>query len=139
MIKAGKMPVHSKPVQESIEDTTINGGCTKETKQKRARERKYFNDFLVEHYGGKTLEDLCKEIDRAALIEVLNNALRGYYQTMLVNCKTHNEEGEDINENLSPKRKTAECSRSHVKKFILDEAKLDISGPDFSTFNVSFS
>ena len=133
------MPVFGDPDKAAIDADTENGGVTEETKRKRGREKKFFNDLLVSHYGGKPLDEVVKNLDKQALIVLLNDALRGYFQTMLVQNRTMNENGEEIVEELSPKRNTAECSKSHLKKIILDEAKLDISGPEFAIFNVSFS
>ena len=131
------MPIFGDPDQATIDADTENGGVTEETKRKRGREKKFFNDLLISHYGGQPLEEIVKTLERQALIVLLNNALRGYFQTMLVQNRTMNKEGEEIVEELSPKRNTAECSKSHLKKIILDEAKMDISGPEFAIFNVS--
>ena len=131
------MPKFGDPDQAAINAETENGGVTEETKRKRGREKKFFNDLLIAHYGGKPLDEIVKTLDKQALILLLNDALRGYFQTMLVQNRTMNENGEEIVEELSPKRNTAECSKSHLKKIILDEAKLDISGPEFAIFNVS--
>ena len=122
---------------EQIQDTTENGGCTEETKAKRRRERNFFNELLISKFGGKPLDELVKNLSREDLILLLNNALRAYFQTMSVSNRSTNQDGEETIENLSPKRKTAECSKSHLRKIILDEANLDISGSDFSTFLVS--
>ena len=98
---------------------------------------KCFNGYLKENHGGKTLKERYEELGQESLIELLNDALRGYYQTMLVSKRIKNVNGETVIEDIAPKRKTAECSRSHLKKIILNVAKLDISGNDFSKFTVS--
>lgn len=133
------MPSFKKPDQEIIDNTTEHGGVAEETKRKRAREAKFFDDFLIEHYGGQGLDQLVESLDKEGLIQTLNDAVRGYYQSMLVKNKYKNDNGEEVIEELSPKRNTVECSKSHLKKVVLDAANLDITGPDFAKFNVSMN
>ena len=65
------MPIFRDPDQAAINADTENGGVTEETKRKRGREKKFFNDLLIAHYGGKPLNEMVKTLDKQALILLL--------------------------------------------------------------------
>ena len=129
------MPKNTPIDEDIINDTTTSGGLDPETIRKRERTGKYFDDFLVAQYGGKTLKENCHNLDPQSLIKLLNDALRGFFQTMTVfNRQTGTDD--------KPKRATADQHKSFLKKLIHDASdkagNLDIdSTRDFRDFNVS--
>ena len=130
------MPKNTPIDEEIINETTTSGGLDPETIRKRECTGKHFDEFLVAQYGGKTLEENCQNLDPKSLIKLLNDALRGFFQTMTVfNRQTGTDD--------KPKRATANQHKSFLKKLINDASEkagnLDIdSTRDFKDFNVSF-
>ena len=129
------MPKNTVIDEDIINETTTSGGLDPETIRKRERSWGYFDKFLVAQYGGHTLKENCQKLDPQSLIKLLNDALRGYFQTMTVfNRKTGKDD--------KPKRATADQHKSFLKKGIYDasDGNLDIdSTRDFKDFNVSFA
>ena len=131
------MPKNTVIDEEIINETTTSGGLDPETIRKRERTGKYFDEFLVAQYGGQNLKENCQNLDPQSLIKLLNDALRGFFQTMTVfNKKTGTDD--------KPKRATANQHKSFLKKLIHDASEkagnLDIdSTRDFKDFNVSIN
>ena len=123
------MPEFDKLDFEVIDDWTDNGGVAEDTKKKTGYTAAHLNKFLVQFYAGRNLQMICKEESGQKLIDTLNDCLRGYFQAMKIT-------GRD-GEKMSPKRNTADCARSHLKKIIKAECGLDIGSDEFSRFNVS--
>ena len=131
------MPKNTIVDEDIINETTTSGGLDPETIRKRERSWEHFDKFLVAQYGGQTLKENCKNLDRQSLVKLLNDALRGYFQTMTV---FNRQTGKDD----KPKRATADQHKSFLKKGIYEASEnagnLDIDDTrDFKDFNVSFA